>query len=228
MAGYHRNRWPGMTGICNAVIITPSFADLPFSNRRREGELLADDLADLEEERRLLFVAYTRAKKYLHIYQGQREMALENRQRYTFDNPARLGYSEKEAKLENYNIGYNAAVNFRANASIAVNVRKNDPVTIQRKDATDRVGNPFSVYNIVHNSNIIGQLSNSSQLRQSMEQYCITQLNDLFVSEVFVWEYVDSQNADARNNTKYSQNWCEQAKEQGYIYVINIAGFGKQ
>jgi len=203
----------------DAVIITPSFANLPLSNRR-EGDLLADDLADLEEERRLLFVAYTRAKKHLHIYKGQREMALENNQRYTFDNPAQLGYSEKEAKLENYNIGYNAGVNFQANALIADKVQKNDPVTVCR-DATGK-------YNIVHNGNRIGQLSNSSQIRKSMEQNGITQLNELFVSEVFVWEYADSQNSDVRNNTKYSQNWCEQARQQGFIYVVNIAGFGKQ
>jgi ATP-dependent DNA helicase RecQ len=211
----------------DAVVITPSFANLPLSNRREE-ELLADDLADLEEERRLLFVAYTRAKKYLHIYKGQREIALENNQRYIFENTARLGYSEKEAKLENYNIGYNAGFNFPENASIATNVRKNDPIIIRREDKTTTAGKAFPVYNIVHNGNIIGQLSNSSQLRQSMEQSGITQLSDLFVSEVFVWEYADSQNSDARNNTKYSQNWCEQARQQSYIYVVNIAGFGKQ
>ena len=211
----------------DAVIITPSFANLPLSNRR-EGELLADDLADIEEERRLLFVAYTRAKKYLHIYKEQREMALENNQRYTFGNTAQLGYSEKEAKLENYNIGYNAGYNFSENASIAANVRKNDPVIIRREDKTTTTGKAFSVYNIVHNGSIIGQLSNSSQLKQSMEQNSVTQLSDLFVSEVLVWEYVDSQNSDARNNTNYSQNWCEQARLQGYIYIVNIAGFGKK
>lgn len=211
----------------DAVIITPSFANLPLSNRR-EGGLLADDLADMEEERRLLFVAYTRAKKYLHVYKGQREIAIEKKQRYAFENSARLGYSEKEAKLENYNIGYNAGFNFQANASIAANVRKNDPVIIKREDKTTIAGKAFSVYNIMHNGNIIGQLSNSSQLRQSMEQNGVTQLSDLFVSEVFVWEYVDSKNSDARNNTNYSQNWCEQARQKGYIYIVNIAGFGKQ
>jgi ATP-dependent DNA helicase RecQ len=212
----------------DAVIITPSFADLPLVRHIKVEEITESDLADMEEERRLLFVAYTRAKKYLHIYKGQREMALENNQPYHFEKVDKLGYSEKEAKLENYNIGYNAGYNFPANASIAANVQKNDPVTIQRKEATDRNGRAFSVYNIVHNGNIIGQLSNSSQLRQSMELNDITQLSDLFVSEVFVWEYADSQSSDARNSTKYSQNWCEQARQQGYIYIVNIAGFGKQ
>jgi ATP-dependent DNA helicase RecQ len=209
----------------DAVVITPSFANLPLSNRR-EGELLADDLADLEEERRLLFVAYTRAKKYLHVYKGQREMNLDKKQRYVFNAPERLGYSEREAKLDNYNIGFNAGRNFQANASIAANVRKNDPVTIQRIVHYNN-GNPFSVYNILHNGHIIGQLSNSSQLRQSMEQNNIPQLTDLFVSEVFVWEYVDSQRTDARNGTNYSERWCEEARRQGYIYIVNIAGFGQ-
>lgn len=67
----------------DVVITTPSFSNLPlvFHREYEEGVTpiaMADDLADMEEERRLMFVAYTRAKKRLYIFKGQREMALTN------------------------------------------------------------------------------------------------------------------------------------------------------
>ena len=63
----------------DVVITTPSFAGLPLRPHREyeKGENPnVDDLADMNEERRLMFVAYTRAKKRLIIYKAERERAL--------------------------------------------------------------------------------------------------------------------------------------------------------
>lgn len=60
----------------DAVMITPSAVSLPMRPHRvyADGETIQeDDAADIAEERRLLFVAYTRAKKYLHVYKGARD-----------------------------------------------------------------------------------------------------------------------------------------------------------
>lgn len=226
----------------DAVVIAPSFANLPLCPHRtyQVGEaLLEDDLADMEEERRLLFVAYTRAKKYLQVYKAERETALDNKTIYLSPDSSKLGYTESNAKLDNYNIGFNVKHNFSNNDLIASNVKKNDPVIIQRFDKMKSDGSSFSVFNIVHNGTNIGQLSSNSSIRKQMLSEDIARLGGFFVSEVFVWEYTDSLRTDESNHKKtqqggfkttkthFASDWSDHAKKQGYIYIVNIAGFGK-
>ena len=47
-----------------------------------------------------MFVAYTRAKKYLHVYKGDRECALEQSNIYTTDNQSEALIFEKEPGLD--------------------------------------------------------------------------------------------------------------------------------
>ena len=54
----------------------------------------------------------------------------------------------------------------------------------------------------------------------------ISNLNGFFVSNVFVWTYEDTLNSDKANNTDFAKFWCDAAKQNGYIYVVQIAGFG--
>ena len=226
----------------DAVVIAPSFANLPLRPHRTyqlEEAFLEDDLADMEEERRLLFVAYTRAKKYLRVYKGEREMALDNKKIYLSPDPSILGYTESEAKLENYNLGFNANYNFSNNDWIASNVKKNDPISIQRFDRNKSDGSLFPVFNIVHNGTDIGQLSSNSSIRKQMISKDIARLGGFFVSEVFVWEHADSLRTDEANRmkvqqgdpkateTSFASGWSDLAEKQGYIYIVNIAGFGK-
>ena len=70
----------------DAVIITPSVTSLPFNPTEDIDEstpLSHNDIEQIEEEKRLLYVAYTRAKKYLFVYKGNRERAVENMRRFT-------------------------------------------------------------------------------------------------------------------------------------------------
>lgn len=117
----------------DAVIITPSVTSLPFNPTEDIDEsipLSPKDIEQIEEERRLLYVAYTRAKKYLFVYKGNRERAVENMQRFT-SLEDQWGIRERNVGLDNYNIGFNAGFNFNGNKAIAYNVRKNDPVVIR-------------------------------------------------------------------------------------------------
>ena len=217
----------------DAIVITPSFANLPLKAHREYGDgciSQVDDLADMDEERRLLFVAYTRAKKYLHIYKAHRELALENNQIYKTPNEAILGYNEREPGLDKYNLGFNVNFYFNQNGYIANEVKKNDAVEVQLDN-----GNA----NIVWKGNVIGRLSDNSVIKRKMREDGINALGGFFISEICVWEYADSARVDEKNKqdvqnrvpgsrtTNYSGEWSDAARSQGYVYIINIAGFGR-
>lgn len=228
----------------DAVIITPSVTSLPFNPTEDIDEstpLSHNDIEQIEEEKRLLYVAYTRAKKYLFVYKGNRERAVENMRRFT-SLEDQWGIRERKVGLDNYNIGFNAGYNFNGNKAIAYNVRKNDPVEIRRHRGITRNGQQFTTYNITHNGNIVGQLSRRSSITHRMETDDIELLTGFFVSDVFYWTYQDTVNSDERRVSEYQSNsetfyyrqpelyaskWCDDARKQGYIFIVNIAGYGK-
>ena len=84
----------------------------------------------------------------------------------------------------------------------------------------------------MHNEVLIGQLSSKSSIVQRMKVENLNRLNGFFVSDVFYWTYEDSIAADRRiesetgKNPDYASKWCDDARKQGYIYIINIAGYG--
>ena len=219
----------------DAVIITPSVTSLPFNPTEDIDVSLPLSLSDveqIEEEQRLLYVAYTRAKKFLFVYKGERELAVENIQRFA-SREDQWGIRERKVGLDNYNIGYNAGYNFKNNNSIVYNVRKNDPLSVRRYNGMTRGGQPFSTFNIIHNGNVVGQLSRKSTIARKMDAENKDVLNGFFVSEVFYWTYEDTLAADKRaeeetgRNPNYASGWCAEAKNQGYIFIVNIAGYGQ-
>lgn len=218
----------------DAVIITPSVTSLPFDPTEDvpvDQPLSKHDREQIEEEQRLLYVAYTRAKKYLFVYKGERERAVENMTRFS-SLEDQWGIRERKVGLDNYNIGYNANYNFRNNRSIALNVSKNDPLSIQRYRGMTRTGRPFSTFNIVHNGITVGQLSRHSNIARMMEADDLNSLSGFFVSDVFYWTYADTVAADERvqrdngYNPDYASGWGEEAKRQGYIFIVDVAGYG--
>lgn len=228
----------------DAVIITPSVTSLPFNPTEDIDEstpLSIHDIEQIEEEKRLLYVAYTRARKYLFVYKGNRERAVDNMRRFT-SLEDQWGIRERKVGLDNYNIGVNAGYNFNGNKAIAYNVRKNDPVIIRRHRGMTRNGQQFTTYNIIHNGSIIGQLSRRSSIDHHMRTDDIELLTGFFVSDVFYWTYQDTVNSDKRRMSEFQSNpskfyykqpelyaskWCSEAREQGYIFIVNIAGYGK-
>lgn len=204
----------------DAVFITPSSANLPLSPHRvynPDASLLEDDLADIAEERRLLFVAYTRAKKYLHVYKGDRERAIEQWNIYLQPNQATV-YTEKEPSMKKYFISYTAMDNhFQSNDYIANNVKKDDEVELRRQ------GN---YYNIYHGTTSIGCLAKGSDIAKAAEINNINRLQGFRVSDICIWTYEETLKA-AATEKDFSHLWCENAKKKGYIYVVQIAGFGE-
>lgn len=219
----------------DAVILTPSVASLPFVSGQDAIDvnipLTEHEKESIEEEQRLLYVAFTRARKYLIAYLGEREHAVMEMRKYAGDDSS-LGIREKEPGLDNYNIGFNANYNFSANRDIVNKVIKNAPVVIRRFDRTKKDGNPFQVYNIICNDGTtVGQLSRNSMIRYAMEQCGLYSLAGYFVSDVFYWTYEDSLKADERNLhnnriTNFASGWSDKAREQGYVFIVDIAGYG--
>lgn len=220
----------------DAVIITPSVTSLPF-NPTEDIEishpLTPADREQIEEEQRLLYVAYTRAKKFLFVYKGEREFAVENISRFA-SLEDKWGIRERHVGLDNYNIGYNANYNYKNNKNIIYNVRKNDPISIKRHRGMRQNGQPFTTFHVIHDGNVVGQLSRRSTIARRMEDEDIGQLNGFFVSDVFYWTYEDTLAADRRAkeetgiNPNFAAGWCDEAKNNGFIFIVDIAGYGHQ
>ena len=223
----------------DAVIITPSVTSLPFNPTKDIDvslPLSQSEIEQIEEEQRLLYVAYTRAKNFLFVYKGNRELAVENIQRFA-SREDQWGIREREVGLDNYNIGYSANdYNFnkiKLNDYIVYQIRKNDSLSVVRYKGKKKNGEPFTSYNIVHNGKYVGQLSQKSNIAKRMDVENKDMLNGFFVSEVFYWTYEDTLTADKRaeeetgRNPNYASGWCAEAKNQGYIFIVNIAGYGQ-
>ena len=220
----------------DAVIITPSVSSLPFQpfNEVPLSEpLSAADKEQIEEEQRLLYVAYTRAKKSLVVYKGEREDCVEKVMRCQ-SREDEWGLRERKSGLENYNIGFNANYNFKNNRSIMLNVRKNDPVSVHLESGRNRNGQLFYICNLKHNGITIGQLSQNSSIAKKMKENNQGKLTGYFISEVFFWTYEDTVAADKRIEREngccpdYASKWSDEARQQGYIFIVDIAGYGRE
>lgn len=223
----------------DAVIVTPSVASLPFDPREEVDlniPLTNYDKECIEEERRLLYVAFTRARKFLMAYLGVRENAVKEMRKYEGDDTS-LGIRERHPGLDNYNIGYNAGqYGFCNNTNIVNRVEKNAPVIIQK-----RMAGAYTFYDVKCGSMTVGQLSTSSSIRKSMEEKGISQLQGYFVSDVFYWTYQDTLATDRRRQKEYEKNphkyhysaptpfasgWCDAAIKQGFVFIVSISGYG--
>ncbi len=207
----------------DVVVTTPSFAGLPLINRRNyeNGSTpIADDLADMEEERRLIYVAYTRAKKRLYIFKANREIALDNNMIYPAPDIAALRYTETDPGLDKYFLSFSAKDRLfeQIDPYILNYVKKDDPVVVYK----DQYGN----FCIKHNNRPIGRLSKNSTIAKRAAEKNVNELSDFYISSIFVWTYEDTIKSDEINHNDFTQMWSENAKKQGYINIVQIAGFG--
>lgn len=256
------------------VMVVPTFAPLPLSEHMNVSNLhgfkrsnykdaasaaqaaktiplFDDELADFEEERRLYYVAYTRARKYLRAFKADREKALDENRRYIYEREQVSQFSEKQPQLDHYFISFTAqASNFGINDYIRNFVKRNDSVMLQLV----RVNNGINGYSprsfqeqfvcyILHQKDeqsspcIIGRLSQKNPIFNAMIKYNVELVDGLFISNIATWTYQDTLNADERRSNEaisnhqkepfaYSKLWCNEAKRAGFVYVIMLAGYG--
>jgi RecQ family ATP-dependent DNA helicase len=214
----------------DSVIIAPSFSNLPL----KINDLLTQAELDeqLDEEKRLAFVAYTRARYRLLIFKRFREMALANNNRYVINENEKvsLGIPAKPG-LEKLNIGWSAKeFNFNrgVNNYIKNNLKSGDEVKIVMT-----INGGFQFYEIVDTNNRkVGSLS-QPQGNPNEDKFRIqvalraNGLTGFVINEIVQFSYDETLTSDEKNGTNYAIDWCQEARNQGYIYLVDFAGFGK-
>src|SRR5690606_15639239 len=198
----------------DAVLIPPSFSNLPaFENEAPFNE-------NLEEERRLYYVAYTRAKKRLVVFKYQREHALTVGERYTIptNEERRLGIPVKEG-LEKFKM-YWSAGNFGESSFefMRDNVSIGDSLTLKKEIIAG-----YSFWHVYVHSTKVAQLSSS----MSNTIAHLDQVVGFSISSIYVHSFEETQASDEKNGTSYASNWTEMARNRGFIYLLDFSGYGK-
>lgn len=128
-------------------------------------------------------------------------------------------YAEREPGMNKYYLSQNVKSDtFSRNDIIANSVKKDDEVIV----SVDNYGK----YYILHGKNYVGKLSGASDIARQANANGIRTLRGFFVSDVSVWTLDDTIKSDQANGTKFADGWCPEARERGYIYIVQIAGFG--
>ena len=196
----------------DAVVIAPSYASLPFRGDNFDNSTPnKKEMEYIEEERRLQYVAYTRAKKILWVYKGAREFALDKKEKIAARDQE-LGYSFPH-DLGEFDLGFLAkASNFNENDYIRSKVRKNDPLRI------------FINY-IEHNKHAVSGLSSKSKIRKLHSRF-----SGLFVNEVYIWTYEETLLYDEKHPVQdpFAKRWSPEAIKKGYVYIVDYAGYAKE
>lgn len=199
----------------DAVIIPASLANLPTTT---VSDLKVKDY--IEEERRLYYVAYTRAKKQLFVIKHNRENALDtgNSHKYS-ETTIKANYGLKiNEGLDKYTM-YWSASNFGVNSYeyIRDNVKIGDEIYL------NKVEGAYTFWYVMHNDQKIAQLSRA----MITKLVGLSELKGFVVSSVYVSTHEETTISDEKNGTQYAANWTPMAKERGYIYLIDFSGYGK-
>ena len=210
----------------DCVIITPSYSNLAFNQYTA---LTDDQIADtINEEKRLTFVAYTRARYRLFVVDFERELALKSSRQYQLPENYQIALGiAVEPEIKKLNIGWAASdfiFNKGRNNYIKTNIASGDFVEIKKHKRVKKDGTEFFVHEIfkVGAETAIGQLSKDAG--KLLEH---SHVKGIIVNEVVVWSYDETVEFDKENpNKNYATKWCQEAKNHGYIYLVDFAGFG--
>lgn len=205
----------------DAVVITPSYQPLGYD---RDGNLEEHWQDLIGEERRLYYVAYTRAKKRLYAYRYPRELKVEASACYwpSVQLQQKLGHSFDQG-LDKFNMSFTVS-NFAVNEMIRSRISKNDNVYLQR----NRFGDGWNVmYVDKTNGQIrqIGALSKGENWYVNRACQGVSRIDGLFVSDVYVWRYEDTLRTDKAKNTTYASQWTQEAIQYGSVLIVDIAGY---
>jgi len=203
----------------DAVVIPASFTNLPL----KESELKNLDEEEyrelVEEERRLMYVAYTRAKYRLVAYFGEREKAMRDGTNHFFPEEEinALGISVPSG-IDKYFIGWGATDSGNAVFNTIEQSLKFGS-TISLRKATK-----YWFLNL--NGSRIGCLSKKVSNYLSSKTNGHTAIEGFRVSNIYKWTFEDTQKFDLKNNTNFENSWTDTAKQRGYIYLIEFSGYG--
>ena len=204
----------------DAVVVTPSDQSVGY----KPNGTLEQNYADmLEEEKRLYFVAYTRAKKLLYSYQSPREMAMAQGRPYMpCDNLRQCNVISFREGIKKLYINYTARF-YNASIVLATQLQKDDPIVLRRNSN----GYDWDLCFVGQNGHYIqvGQLAKGERNMLNRRATDLNTIHGLFVNDIFVWRYEDSLRSDAYRGSSYAETWSDDARKAGYILVVDFAGY---
>jgi ATP-dependent DNA helicase RecQ len=204
----------------DAVIIPTSFTNLPLKDSELEN-LDEEQYRELiEEERRLMYVAYTRAKYRLVAYYGERETAMMQGTNHSFPEEEinALGISVPSG-IDKYFIGWGATDSGNAVFNTIEQTLKFGS-TISLRKATNN-------WFLNFNGSRVACLSIKVSNYLSTKTNGYTAIDGFIVSNIYKWTLEDTKKFDLKNNTTFENSWTDIAKQRGYIYLIEFSGYGK-
>ena len=110
------------------------------------------------------------------------------------------------------------------NSFIANTIKSGDPICLKKRTVPNN-GNPFTVVEILieGTNRVIGQLARNTNFMGDHEI-----IRGFIVNEVIAWYYEDSVKFDSENpGYNFAQKWCDAAKNNGFIYLVDFAGYGQ-
>lgn len=209
-----------------AVVVNPSQNPIGYEIRKTAGgekeevELPQYALIDtLDEERRLLYVAYTRAKSYLRIYKGTREIQLENENTpYRPCKEEETDFIRIESGLDKYN------KSFGLKHAIVEDTTKNTAVRVIHKASQNAYGENYE-YGLIKNmsNSVIGQVYSKGNIKKNDWSH----ITGLYLNDMYVWRYEDTCNNDKKKGWDNAKNWPKDKRHPyDYVLVPDISGFG--
>jgi superfamily I DNA/RNA helicase len=203
----------------DAVLIPPSFADFPIKFENSKAGLRQE----AEEERRLLYVAYTRARYRLAVIHYDREAAIQEGRAYQLANKElRLGRIVKPG-LDKLFISWGARED-RTYDFIRQKIKIGDQIKLVRVHKAFN-GKSWAEWQLWCNGWQVGQLRTGAFEQEPQ----VDQLSGLAVSGISYYTYNDSQQYDEKHRTDYTlKNWRQSAIARGHIYLVDFAGYYKE
>jgi hypothetical protein len=173
----------------------------------------------VEEERRLMYVAYTRAKYRLVAFYGERERAMMQGTNHSFPEEQinALGISVPSG-LDKYFIGWGATDSGNSVFNMIEQTLKFGSIISLRKATNNWFLNL--------NGSRIGCLSKKVSNYLSTKTNGHTAIDGFRVSNIYKWTLEDTRNFDLKNSTNFETSWTDIAKQRGYIYLIEFSGYG--
>jgi hypothetical protein len=200
----------------DAVLIPPSFSSLPLIHTEH---IPLNDL--LEEERRLYYVAYSRAKYRLIVIKHHREIYLDNKLGFSFPDQVirNLGVSMPSG-INKLNISW-AAGNFAGNSFTVIQnqLKLGDSILLKKE-----IRGGFTFWNIYSSKTKIGQLK--SGIANNLTGF--DQITGFNISSIERYTYEETLKYDELHETTFGNNWTNVSKERGFIYLVDFSGFGKE
>jgi ATP-dependent DNA helicase RecQ len=209
----------------DAVIIPPSFSNLPQKIERNSDDIIQIpvDIEDIyEEERRLYYVAYTRAKFKLIVINWKREQALYSSESNVCEVFSKdqiensLGILLEEG-IDKFTLYWGASDYAKESfETIKSHVRIGDEIILKK---VTRSGYDF--WEVKVGNIAVAQLS--SKIPKKMAE--MTELSGFVVSSIYVHTYEETVNSET--GSQYASKWSAESKKRGYIYLIDFSGYGK-